>query len=41
MASYSFVTTWRLHAPIEEVWEALIAPTVITNGGPALSHTRS
>jgi uncharacterized protein YndB with AHSA1/START domain len=26
VASYSFVTTWRLHAPIEEVWEALNCP---------------
>lgn len=23
MASYSFVTTWRLHAPIADVWQAL------------------
>jgi hypothetical protein len=26
MASYSFVTTWRLRAPIEQVWAALRGP---------------
>lgn len=28
MARYSFVTTWRLAAPIDKVWEALSVPQV-------------
>lgn len=28
MARYSFVTTWRLAAPIDKVWEALSVPEV-------------
>ena len=40
MQHYSFVTTWRFHAPIEDVWDAIDAYRAWPRWWPAIALAR-